>query len=176
MEDPSEGTLERTELEECFLRLRKPIYNVVYRRLWNGQEADEVVQETFLRIWSRRERIRPSGLEPLAWRIALNLASNRRRRKRYWRWVPLPASESPGERADPEGQAATAEELVVLRTVIEALPEKFRRVILLTEFSELTYKEVGRVLGIPAGTVGSRRNRAMELLREKFDNLTRGPE
>lgn len=160
-------------MEELYLRIQRPLYNVVYRRLWNRDGAMEVVQETFLRLWERRERIRRETIEPLAYRIAVNLAAKRRRRDRLWRWAKLEALRGRGPAADQERDLSGTEEIEVLRRVVESLPRRYRSVVLLCELSEMTYEEVGRALGIPPGTVGSRRNTAMRLMREKFERLTR---
>jgi len=52
--------------------------------------------------------------------------------------------------------------------LINELPSKLKETILLTEFSEMTYDEIGKSLGIPAGTVGSRRNKAVNIIKEKL--------
>ena len=56
-----------------------------------------------------------------------------------------------------------------MREAVNSLPEELRRVVVLCECSELTYDEIGAVLSIPAGTVGSRRHRALRLLRERLE-------
>jgi RNA polymerase sigma factor (sigma-70 family) len=55
-----------------------------------------------------------------------------------------------------------------VREAIAALPDDVRDVVLLTTFTPLGYDEVGAALGIPAGTVGSRRHRALRMLRERL--------
>ena len=72
----SSGTDQRQWLD-YYHTLEKPLYNTVYRWLWDAAESQDVVQEAFLRCWQRRDRIDPDGFKPLVFRIALNLASNR---------------------------------------------------------------------------------------------------
>ena len=74
-----------------YRELEKPLYNVVYRWLWDRMESQDVVQEAFLRCWRARGRIRPEGFNAFVYRTALNLASNRCRRKKLWRLVSLDA-------------------------------------------------------------------------------------
>ena len=71
--------------------LEKPLYNVVYRVIWDSAESQDVVQETFLRCWRRKDDIRADGFKALLFRTALNLASNRRRSMRIWRMVGVAA-------------------------------------------------------------------------------------
>jgi RNA polymerase sigma factor (sigma-70 family) len=81
--------MRQTDLEQLYSRLEKPLYNVAYRWVWNEDEAREVVQETFVRLWRMRNRVEMKTVEPLIYRIAINLASSRRRSRRIWRWLSL---------------------------------------------------------------------------------------
>jgi RNA polymerase sigma-70 factor (ECF subfamily) len=68
---------DRAALEALYVRLERPLYNVVHRRLWNAEDSMDVVQEAFVRLWNARDRILPETAEAFAWRTVLNLASNR---------------------------------------------------------------------------------------------------
>ena len=168
--------LDQPTLEALYERLETSLYNVVYRWVWDPEEARDLVQEAFLRLWGARERVVLATVEPLAYRIAVNLASNRRRQRRRWAWLGLgdddplapPGADGP---ADAETEALARERCLALRRAVDALPERLRRVVLLTEFSELSYAQVAAALGIPPGTVGSRRNQALALLRERLGAL-----
>lgn len=156
--------LDRAAFEALFRRLERPVYNVVFRWLWDPAEAADVVQDAFARLWGMRDRVREGTVEPLLYRIAVNQASNRRRRRRLWRWVGL---EPERDAAPPLGDLLEAAELDgALRAAVEALPEKLRRVVMLCELSGMSYQQVADALGIPVGTVGSRRNAALARLRE----------
>ena len=162
--------LDEPALERLYLSLEKSLYNVVYRWLWSSDEARDVVQEAFMKLWAMRARVRLESVEPLVYRIALNLAASRRRWRRRWRWLSLdglrerraPASSSP------ELNASRSEIGERLRRALVALPEELRRVVVMCELSELSYEQIAGVLGIPAGTVGSRRHRALKLLRRSL--------
>src|SRR4051794_886636 len=71
--------LDKPTLEALYMKLEKPMFNVVYRWTWNASDAQDVVQEAFLNIWKARDRVDLATVEPLLYRAALNLASNRRR-------------------------------------------------------------------------------------------------
>ena len=91
------STWGRRDLEALYARLEKPLYNVVYRRLWSVEDAHDVVQEAFVKLWAMRRRIVPDTVEPLAYRIALNLARSRLRRKRILRFVTLDRATGSGD-------------------------------------------------------------------------------
>jgi len=161
---------DQCDLEELYRRLERPLYNVVYRLVWDSEQARDLVQEAFVRLWDMRRRVEPATVEPLVYRIAINLARSALRRRRIWRFVPLAAGLT-ASRAAPDATATPAGDEARLRRAIEALPPELRDVVLLTSFTELRYPDVARVLGIAEGTVGSRRHRALRLLRETLGGV-----
>jgi RNA polymerase sigma-70 factor (ECF subfamily) len=156
-------SVDQAQWIDVYRRLEKPLYNVVYRVIWDAAESQDVVQETFLRCWRRKEDIRADGFKALLFRTALNLASNRRRRARIWRMVGVAIIDNV-----PDERAADAPIGAPMRAALDSLPEALRSVLLLTELAGMTYVEVGAALGIAEGTVGSRRTRALTLLRERL--------
>jgi RNA polymerase sigma-70 factor (ECF subfamily) len=101
----------------------------------------------------------------LLFRTALNLASNRRRRDRLWRMTGLSFVT---ELADERAVGDTISKPV--RDAFAALPEEMKHVVLLTEIAGMSYAEAAAALGVAEGTVGSRRTRALALLRERLES------
>lgn len=128
--------LDEPQLERLYVRLERPVFNVVFRRVWNRDTAFDVTQETFARLWSMRERVRMETVEPLVFRIAVNLASNRRRSARLWRWVGLESVE--------DGDAMTETDLrhdaQRLKDAIEALSPKPTKAVLATQLGVRGFK------------------------------------
>ncbi len=164
------GELSRARLESLYVELEPRLYNVVYRWIWEPEEAHEIVQEAFVRLWRMRARVRAATVEPLIWRICLNLARKRRRWRRLRVFVGLSPSR-PAADADPEVRLRGAQRADRIREAVEALPEAQRQVVMLCHFSELSYREVAQVLQIPEGTVGSRRNAALARLRGSLGGI-----
>jgi RNA polymerase sigma-70 factor, ECF subfamily len=163
------GGLERAALEQLYVRLEKPLFNVVYRWVWDAEMARDLVQEAFERLWKHRARVEPATAEALVYRTALNLAANRRRANKLWRWLSLEgatavAAVEPAAQERLERAQADAE----VRRAVESLPEPMRRVLLMCEFSGMKYEEIASILGIPAGTVASRRHAAMRRLEDEL--------
>jgi RNA polymerase sigma-70 factor (ECF subfamily) len=149
---------------DAYRVLERPLYNVVYRVLWDAAESQDVVQETFLRCWRRKQDVRADGFKALLYRTALNLASNRRRTIRLWRMVGVSALDDVVD----EGASSDALSKPV-REALDGLPTMMRDVLLLTELAGMTYPEIAAALDIAEGTVGSRRTRALALLRERLE-------
>lgn len=166
-------------------RYQNRIINVVSRLISDRERAQEIAQETFLRVFIHRERYRPSGkFSTWLYTIAMNLAKNEiRRRVRARGVVSLDklmeaAGDSGGYIADP---APGPDRLYRRRDVetkvsaaVERLPRKFREVIVLRDIQQLSYEEIGDVLRIPGGTVRSRINRARMALKELLDPSIEG--
>ncbi len=146
---------------------QKRVFQIAYGVLGNRAEAEDVAQEAFLNAYQHLS-VLSDGEKFRAWvnRIAFRLALNRQRGLRR-RWA-----------RDAAWQAATAEtvdgvrnaeeHLLIekLRSRIDALPEKYKRVLQLSMAEEMDAAGVGAVLGIPAGTVRSRLHTARKLLLE----------
>lgn len=165
---------DQRRVEELYLRLERKLTSVVYRWLWNREETRDVIQEAFVRLWQMRDRVDWSRAEPLVYQIALNLASKRRRSRRIWQFVTLSElrTDAAAEGAPAAAAGDPAREQAV-RRAIDALPERHRRVLVMTMHAEMTYGEIGDVLGISAGTVGSRRNTAIRRLRAMLQREAR---
>jgi RNA polymerase sigma-70 factor, ECF subfamily len=155
--------LTRETLESAYLRLEKPLFNVLLRWVWNREEAMDVMHEAFEQVWRRRPEVDAATLDSYLWRSALNTAAKRRRSVKVRSFFSrLIAREQSTPAPDAALDAAQHESAV--RAAIEALPEKLRVVIVMCELSGLSYEEISQALGIPIGTVGSRRAAAMQRL------------
>ena len=149
------------------LPLLPSAYNLARWLTRNDHDADDVVQEAFLRAY----RFFPSfrGADPRPWVLAIV-------RNTCWTWLrknrsleALPDLDGANE---PVESAPSAEEDLVRRADgarlargLEELPAEFREVLVLREMEELSYREIAEVAGIPVGTVMSRLARARRRLQ-----------
>ena len=138
------------DLEQLYRRLERPLCNLVFRWVWSMADAQDVVQDAFVRLWRMRERVDTDTAEPLIYKIALNLAVSRDRSRRRWRWVPLDAIRSVASKNQAADEAlAVCEERTRLRAAVEGLPEDLRQVVMLCEYSDFTYPQIARRLTAP---------------------------
>lgn len=162
------------QLLACYQRLEKPLFNVLYRMLWHRQDCQDLLQEAFVQVWQQRQQLRLEGLDAYIYTTALNLARQKLRWRLHWLFDSLePWLESLYSEQDPEVQTQNEQQQRLLRQALARLTDKDREVLLLTEYSELTLAETATVLKIAAGTVASRRHRALQqlqhFLREDHD-------
>ena len=164
--------LSAAQWQELYERLEKPLYNFAWRYVWNAQEAEDVVHDAFLQVWERRERILTDTANRYLWVAVLNLSRKKRRWARTKQFLQIEAS--PHELAAPdsiEAEAARRDETRHLHAAIEQLPEALRAVLLLAEFSGMSYEEIAQLLSIPQGTVASRRHLAVRRLRKRTGSI-----
>lgn len=155
--------LDADAIEACYRRLERPLYNVLFRWLWDAGACQDVLHDSFLKLWDRRDRIDPVALDAWVYTTALNLARNRLRWQRLRQWVGL-------DDMVPEAtEAAAIGDGLQLRRALEALSEDERTVLLLSEFGGFDTAELAHMLGIAPGTVGSRKHRALARLRRLLE-------
>lgn len=153
-------------LYASYRRLERPLFNVLYRQLWQREDCQDVIHDAYMRVWQRRDKVDAATLDALVWTTALNLARNKLRWRRLWRHEVLDE--------DLHAAAATEGDFLATRRLYAALrqlPAGARDVLLLSEFSGLRGDEIARVLGIPAGTVASRKHHAMARLKALLGDM-----
>ncbi len=159
-------------------RWERPVKSVIARLVFNVTEAEELAQETFVRVWQQREKFREGAeVKPWVFAIAVNLARNR---LRWWRRRPEVALEawSASEEGEKErgGEGATGrgadggdlerkERAGAVRDAIAALPAELREVIVLFEYEEMSQAEIAVAVGATVKAVEARIARAREKLR-----------
>ena len=173
---PAQGLArERDGRETAFAALVRRqsrfVFKVAYTVLRNVDDADDVVQETFLKLyrsgaWQKIADER-AFLARTAWRTAVGKLRGAGRQRPMELAGPEP--HAPG--ANPEEAAVAADSLSIIHRYIDGLPEDLRLPLALSTVEELNSREIARVMGLPEGTVRTRLLRARQLLKEK---LTRG--
>ena len=146
------------------------VFRVAYAVLLNSHDAEDAVQETFLKLfrnrgWQHVDNER-AFLARVAWRIAVD------RRPRLPQPIAAAAEEDPpSPQPGPERAMLLANQQAMVHSMIDALPEELRLPLVLSAFDELNSREIGRVLSIPEGTVRTRLQRARQVLRQKLASL-----
>jgi RNA polymerase sigma-70 factor (ECF subfamily) len=150
-----------------FRRWAPPLGRFLNRVAGSRETAEDLLQETFLRVLRAAPRYTPHG-SPRAWvyRIAANLAySHWRQRKRAPGLQPIKAEAAVAPR-DPECENLRRAWMSEAGAAVGRLPENHRLVFLLKVDQGLTYEEVAAVLGCPTGTAKSRFHHAVRRLRD----------
>jgi len=149
------------------------VFRVVYAVLLNSSDAEDAVQETFLKLYRnhgwRQEENEPAFLARVAWRTAVDL---RRRLSRSTESdASLAIDQMPSLQPSPEQALTSANENAAVHALIDSLAEELRVPLVLSAMEELNSRQIGEILGIPEGTVRTRLQRARQILREKLASL-----
>lgn len=151
-------------------KFRRNLLNFFWRSGVSPFEGEDLVQETYLRLWKYRREYKPTAklstfLFLLARQVRLDaLRSDTRRERREKEW---------GSGRTDVQEAAPVGEREDVRRAVARLPESMREVVELGVFQDLPYAEVSEILGIPVGTVKSRMYNAIRKLKEMLDD--KGP-
>ena len=166
-------------------RYRTPLVNFLYRMVRNREQAEDLAQEVFLRVYRAREDYVPSAkFTTWLFRIATNLALNSVRDTRYRKLevsidAPISEAEDGDERTldIPEKHPNIEQHLVedarrkMIRHAIDKLPEKQRAAVLLHKYQELDYGEIAKILACSESALKSLLFRAYESLRVELAPL-----
>ena len=167
---------------QLMARYERPVFSVAMRMLRHREDAEDVTQETFVRMFRALERYDPSRpfsawLFTITSRLCIDLL--RRRKIRPLPLVRQEAGSSEAETIDipdtspgPEILAQHQEEEGRVKDLIEALPPHYRIVVLMRHQQDMAYEEIAEVLHLPLGTVKARIHRARALLAQRLGGPT----
>ncbi|MFD9795343.1 SigE family RNA polymerase sigma factor [Streptomyces sp. NPDC059070] len=149
------------EFEEFYAHSVKDLVGQVYLMTGDLHEAQDVVQEAFVRAWGRRARLRRDAgpeawIRTVAWRLAVSRWRRRRRAGEAWR---LHDGGRPGAAHGPDASS------VALVDALRLLSERQRRVAVLHYVCDLTVEQVAAETGLATGTVKTHLSRARAALR-----------
>jgi RNA polymerase sigma-70 factor, ECF subfamily len=149
-------------------RYKDRLFNVLYRMLSSEDEANDLLQETFLRVWQHKMSYDfRFAFSTWIYTIALNLARNELRRRKKIKFLDI-FDFADKLAAKEEKKDTTTNLKTLLEAEMKRLPEKYKTAFLLRDVDNLSYEEIAQVLGVPLGTVKSRVNRARAILRTRL--------
>ena len=158
------------------------IFNFAYRYLGSRESAEDIAQETFIRVHRCLASYRPEAkFQTWLYVIARNLCFNELRKNKYktFSLEGMTSSENgefPKQFADmmtisPAKELENKETLALVMQVIESLPENQKTAVLLRRFEGLAYEEIAQAMGLSLQAVKSLLNRAKESLRQKLSHF-----
>ncbi len=166
-------------MEELYLRYRQPIFRVVYRSTRNIDEAEDIVQDVFLKAFERLHTFREqSRFSTWLMRIALNLCTDRarmrqRRQELLEREADHKLAWSHPDAPDPIESTQQSAFNEAFYTALNQLPEHHRQLIILRDLEELDYEEIAQILGASVGAMKLRVMRARRAFKAKLEPLLR---
>lgn len=173
------NVIDEKSLESLVRAYLKPIYNFVYRYIGGADDAEEITQEVFVKVWRHLGKFDQSkSFKIWLFSIAKNTALDFLKKKKAVPFSELAVQE--GENALAESLAAPAplpQEILEkqdlaqrLNRALETLASKYRPVLFLRYNDHFTFREIAETLGEPLQTVKSRHRRALILLRKLLED------
>jgi len=167
----------RQSYNELVFRYKDKILNFLYRFVYDMDLAEDLAQETFLKVYLKKDSYREiSKFSTWMYTIASNLAKTELRKiKRRKTYAISEISDADREvnyfvqDENPDDKLDNNESKIVHESIFE-LEEDFRTIIILREIQELSYENISKILKLPLGTVKSRINRGKLKLRDILVN------
>ena len=163
---------------ELVNRYRNRLMNFVFRFVGSFQEAEDIVQDTFVKLYQKKDYYRPiSEFSTWIFTIASNLAKTELRKRKRRKVSYLSQIGIEEKDFDIPVEDTTDEETVgeytesQIQDAIQSLQLHFRTALILRDIEELSYEEISKILDVPLGTIKSRINRARLQLQEKLKHL-----
>ncbi len=168
--------------EVLVTRHRRPVYNFIFRFVRDAAQAEDLLQETFLRLIKGADAYeKQAKFTTWLYTIARNLCVDASRRGKHRKAASLDAPINGEEDGAAlidlvagggpavDRQAISRELAVRIRRAVEALPDEQREIFLLREVNDLQFNEIAEIVGVPENTVKSRMRYALEKLREALE-------
>lgn len=158
--------------ETLVKRYQKPLFGYLMRYLGNANLAEEVCQETFVKVFEKRHLYQQDKpFKPWLYQIAVNTATDKFREKRI---APATLEDKAEPMAKVDSPASDLERQEIAQMIEQAvaqLPDHQRQVFILREYQELSYADISNIVQRPLNTVKSDMHRALQALRVMLDAL-----
>ncbi len=156
------------------LPLKNELYRLALRITMNAAEAEDVVQETMMKVWNRREQWEQiESIEAFCLTICRNLSLDKLRRMDN-QTQSLDTAYDPKDfhvASNPEEQAVQRDRIQLVRQLINMLPEKQRSCMQLRDMEGKSYKDIAAILGITEEQVKVNIFRARQTIKERFQKI-----
>jgi len=157
---------------EAALPLLDDVYTFARYLLRDASDAEDAVQECYLRALKHFDSYRGPAMKPWLFAILRNVCNAEYSRRKHSHTaieeVPEAAEQAPmwhESEATPEGEVLRKRDATAIRRLVDALAEPFKETFVLREINNLSYREIAEAVGAPIGTVMSRLARARAMLR-----------
>ena len=165
--------MDANEFKRRFLPCHQKLYRVAFRLLENAQDAEDMVQETYLRLWKKREELPPDigSMEAYSVAIIRNLcldalkAPQMEQEQRPIEELDMPQARSLVREVELKDEAS------IVHRIIGDLPEQQRQLVKMRDVDDCSYEEIEQVTGLTAVNIRVLLSRARKKIREQFNAI-----
>ena len=164
--------MQTLDFRRDILPLKDKLFRLTLRITFDRAEAEDIVQETLIRVWSKRDEWPQfSSVEAYCLTVARNLAIDRSERMEARNVELTPETEQMPDASSPHERLVGKERLQLLHRLIARLPEKQRTVLQLRDVEEKSYKEIAEILNISEEQVKVNLFRARQKVKQQFIDI-----
>lgn len=161
--------MDSTDFKERYMPFHRQLYKVAYRLTQNQQDAEDLLQEVYLRLWKKRDHLPPESASIGYLSVLMrNLYIEHRRMKRFHAAVELKTKYAPLCEDNPEQQTIRKDESERTMNLIKELPPRERMVMEARTIDDKSYEEIKRDTGLSASNIRQLMARARKKLKERF--------
>lgn len=167
---------------ELLHRYRESVYYMIYKMSGNKDDAEDLMMEAFTRAFSKLHQYEPKyAFSTWLFRIATNVTIDFLRKKRNENTISIfdkPEGSDveivgiiKGDKPNPEDESINKQKKQIIRSVVDKLKPKYRELIILFYYEEMSHEEISQKLNLPIGTIKAQLFRARELMLQLLKNL-----
>ena len=163
--------MKKISFRNDILPLKNELFRLALRITLNRAEAEDVVQETMIKVWNRRERWSEiESIEAFCLTICRNISLDKMKKAENQNQSLEEEYDAPDKShaSNPEEQAELRDRIQLIRRLIDKLPEKQRSVMQLRDFEGKSYKEIAQILEVSEEQVKINIFRARQTIKQKF--------
>lgn len=164
---------DKVSFRNDILPLKNQLYRLALRVTLDSAEAEDIVQETLIKVWNRRDSWDTiDNIEAFCLTVCRNLALDSvKRQARRNVSIDEAQTDSPDSGYTPSEQAIADDQIAIVRRIVDSLPEKQRSCIQLRDFEGKSYRDIATILGITEDQVKVNIFRGRKAIKERFDSL-----
>lgn len=161
--------MQEISFRDDILPLKDKLFRLALRITFDRAEAEDVVQDTMIRVWNKREEWTQFGsIEAYCLTVAKNLAIDRSQKKEAQNVELTPEMEEESEISGPYDQLVNNERMSIIHCLINELPEKQRLIMQLRDIEGESYKEIAKILNLTEEQVKVNLFRARQKVKQRY--------
>lgn len=161
--------MQEISFRDDILPLKDKLFRLALRITFDRAEAEDVVQDTMIRVWNKREEWTQFGsIEAYCLTVAKNLAIDRSQKKEAQNVELTPEMEEESEISGPYDQLVNNERMSIIHRLINELPEKQRLILQLRDIEGESYKEIAKILNLTEEQVKVNLFRARQKVKQRY--------
>ena len=161
--------MQEISFRDDILPLKDKLFRLALRITFDRAEAEDVVQDTMIRVWNKREEWTQLGsIEAYCLTVAKNLAIDRSQKKEAQNVELTPEMEEESEISGPYDQLVNNERMSIIHRLINELPEKQRLIMQLRDIEGESYKEIAKILNLTEEQVKVNLFRARQKVKQRY--------